>query len=135
MSIKKRCAKAGCRELIRLGERYCDKHKNYNDKQYNKQIRHNKALQANGKTNKEIADFYNSRDWKNRREQVLIRDNFLCQNCLRNGVISTATIVHHKRELRAKDGWEHRLEMNNLESICQSCHNHVDHEWSQKNRK
>ncbi|MBS6544000.1 MAG: HNH endonuclease [Veillonella sp.] len=58
----------------------------------------------------------------------------MCEVCERNDHTKTlATIVHHVEEIRTPIGWEKRLDINNLESICQSCHNKEDHAHSFKN--
>lgn len=73
------------------------------------------------KRNKEAAAFYNTTAWKRCREIVLIRDNYLCQGCLRNGKITPANTVHHIKHL--EDHPELALDIDNLESICPPCHN------------
>ena len=64
--------------------------------------------------------FYQSRVWRNARRLALQRDNFLCQECLRNKRITPATEVHHKKEL--EDYPELALDLENLESLCWDCH-------------
>lgn len=71
------------------------------------------------------AAFYQSKEWKNVRKQVLLRDKYLCQSCLRNGHVTPMKkgkrfYVHHIIEL--KEDWSKRLDMDNLESVCARCH-------------
>lgn len=113
---KKPCAYPGCRNLIRDG-RFCIKHQNENQKQrrerdqyYDEHVRNQKA-----KT------FYKSRAWQAARRRALIRDNYLCQDCLKECRITQADTVHHRVEI-SKD-WSRRLDINNLVSLCASCHN------------
>ena len=88
-----------------------------NTKRYNQEVR------QNGR-NKEYTAFYNSTQWRKLRQQVLIRDNYLCQHCLAEGVVNDKDlIVHHKIEL--KRDWSKRLDMENLEVVCFSCHNKI----------
>ena len=110
---KIKCAVSICREYIELPERYCVKHKGYADKTYNREVRHNKD-------NVRYARFYASTTWRKARRNKLAEQP-LCEECLRQRHITPATIVHHKIEL--KDDWEKRLSPENLESICQDCHN------------
>nr|DAJ33536.1 MAG TPA: HNH endonuclease [Caudoviricetes sp.] len=67
MALKKFCAHCGCNRLIDCTERYCGAHKKRDkaesDKQYDKSQR-----------NKEAKAFYNSTAWKQKRQQILIRD-------------------------------------------------------------
>ncbi len=68
------------------------------------------------KRNKEAKRFYNSKEWKVIRHKILVRDNYLCQRCLRNKQIVTADVVHHIKEL--EDHSELALVEDNLESLC-----------------
>lgn len=131
--MKRRCEYGGCRELVEIGNRYCTAHKAQSAKEYNKNVRTNNVQQQNGKTNKEIADFYKSKEWRQTRLAVLSRDNYICIPCLKKGYIHEGNLVHHKIELRDVGGWERRLDMDNLETINRGCHNKVWHKNSQKN--
>ncbi|MBI9014366.1 MAG: HNH endonuclease [Clostridiales bacterium] len=71
----------------------------------------------------EIVKFYHSREWKKVREAVLIRDNYLCQNCIKDNIIKSAEIVHHIVEI--KDDWSKRLSISNCKSLCLKCHNSI----------
>ncbi|MBB6214973.1 5-methylcytosine-specific restriction endonuclease McrA [Anaerosolibacter carboniphilus] len=65
--------------------------------------------------------FYKSKEWLAKRSQIKIRDNNECQKCKRRGRYSKATCVHHKKHL--KDYPELALTDDNLESLCDPCHN------------
>ena len=73
------------------------------------------------KRDKGAKRFYASKAWRTVREIVLIRDNYLCQQCLKRNIIRTADAVHHIKEL--KDYPELALDESNLEGICNACHN------------
>ncbi|UYL94103.1 HNH endonuclease [Geobacillus phage vB_GthS_PK5.1] len=113
----KPCNKIGCTNLTR--DRYCDQHKHLaeqrqrdkqRDKHYDKY-----------KRNQQARAFYHSREWERTRLAVLARDNFLCQECLKNKRITRAVIADHIVPLLV--AWDKRLDMSNLQSLCQSCHN------------
>lgn len=88
-------------------------------------------------TDKEVKQFYNSKEWKNnKRVEILKRDHYECQDCIKrvrdareNGTaldardreIRRATEVHHIKEL--KEHPELALDENNLISLCTQCHN------------
>lgn len=110
---KTKCAVSICREYVELPNRYCAKHKGNADKTYNREVRYNKD-------NIKYARFYASSQWRKARRSKLAQQP-LCEECLREGKITAATIVHHMTEL--KDDWNKRLDADNLESICQDCHN------------
>jgi 5-methylcytosine-specific restriction protein A len=65
--------------------------------------------------------FYKSKAWRNKREYILKRDGYMCQECRKYGKNTEAKIVHHIIEL--EDDWTQRLKNNNLVSVCASCHN------------
>ncbi|MHC5226910.1 HNH endonuclease [Enterococcus sp. LJL99] len=91
-------------------------------------------MTANGHTNEEIAKFYASAEWRRTRAFVLSRDNYICQPCLLKGYVHEANLVHHKEELRSPNGWERRLDVDNLEAINRKCHNKEKHYYSQNKR-
>lgn len=61
-------------------------------------------------------EYLNSNIWKDKRDRVLKRDNYVCQACLRN----KATEVHHKTYKHVFD--EPLFE---LTSVCRSCHEKI----------
>ena len=65
--------------------------------------------------------FYKSKAWRYRREHVLRRDGYLCQNCKRYGKRVEAVTVHHIQHL--EDRPDLALEDSNLISLCNACHN------------
>lgn len=103
-SIKRKICNR-CKAIVSLPHNCRD---TTNDKMYNKTKRINN-------------DFYNSQPWRKKRELILNRDSGLCQECLRNGITTIGNIVHHIIELN--DDWNLRLVDDNLEVICQRCHN------------
>ena len=64
--------------------------------------------------------------WKNKRKEILFRDNYQCQYCFglkqEGGVLN----VHHLRYLSNYEPWEYESE--DLITLCQYCHE-ADHEW------
>lgn len=126
---KRKCVVASCNVLIDYNEMYCTKHKQVKQEQAYERNKHYNNIVRYSEKNKQYADFYNSREWKNKRKQILIRDNYICQPCLEKGVIHEANMVHHKDEL--KDNWEKRLDEENLESVNTICHNKIE----KKNRQ
>src|SRR5699024_5228817 len=114
MQILRRCNSAGCRELIKSSERYCEKHRGVVNKRYNK---------ARYESNPEYMAFYNSKAWRDIRYQALLRDEFLCQHCLEEGRYVEADLVHHIVE--TVDDWSKRLDIDNLVSLCEASHNWV----------
>lgn len=67
-----------------------------------------------------IEDFYNSSQWRRKRELILRRDGYRCQECKRFGRITPAVTVHHIQHL--EDRPDLALVSSNLISLCRACH-------------
>ena len=67
----------------------------------------------------EIGKFYKSKEWRQVRQTVLMRDRFLCKHCG-----APATEVHHIKHLTETNIWKPEIALNpsNLVSLCWSCH-------------
>lgn len=92
---KKICLGSSCNRLVSMKEKYrssCAEimyiEKREKNRRYDQYVGED-----------EIAKFYHSREWKRVREAVLIRDNYLCQYCLKDNIIKSAEIVHHIVEI------------------------------------
>ena len=101
------CRYPGCPNLVEAGERYCHEHKKIVDRNYNKYERDKKSQL-----------FYQSKEWKSLRKKKLEINPF-CEECLRKGKFTKATMVDHIKPI--KQGGS-ALDMNNLQSLCWSCH-------------
>jgi 5-methylcytosine-specific restriction endonuclease McrA len=64
--------------------------------------------------------FYKSSKWRKKREAILRRDNYLCQECKRYGKTTPAQTVHHIYPLERYP--ELALVSVNLVSLCNECH-------------
>ena len=68
-----------------------------------------------------MRNFYKSKRWKQKREKILRRDEYLCQECKRYGKTTPATTVHHVMPIEQNK--DLKLNSNNLISLCEQCHN------------
>lgn len=84
---------------------------------------------------KKARQFYYSTAWRRCRTAILGRDNHLCQSCLKKGILTSATTVHHIKPL--DDYPELALDADNLESCCRQCHeeHHPEHGFVQMKRQ
>lgn len=85
--------------------------------------------------------FYQTDEWKELREDVLIELHYECQECLKRGRYTRASCVHHVNEVRVRpelalskfytdgSGARHRQ----LVPLCNKCHN-IIHEKFKKYR-
>ncbi|TGA95623.1 HNH endonuclease [Sporolactobacillus shoreae] len=69
----------------------------------------------------EIDALYHTTRWTKCRHVVLIRDAYLCQECLRRGLVTPANTVHHR--VPARDNLALFFDQDNLEATCEACHN------------
>ena len=72
---------------------------------------------------KQSNPLYHTAAWQKIRLFVLVRDNYLCQPCLRRQGITGANTVHHIKPLEQYP--ELALDPDNLESCCPLCHNRL----------
>ena len=56
--------------------------------------------------------------WKKIRKQALVRDGYLCQECLKSGLLTVATDVDHIIN-KAQGGTD---ALSNLQCLCHPCH-------------
>lgn len=110
MNIKKRCNRPGCRKLINHTETYCDEHTNHNYKEYER-------IRTSTEEGREYKRFYDSKDWRELRYQVLLDCNFICELCNK----SEAVIGDHI--IPTKVRWDLRLDRENIQGVCKACHN------------
>lgn len=71
--------------------------------------------------------FYKSHEWKKKRQEILERDNFECQECKKKGLVTTSSdcktilSVHHKKHYKKYPILG--LTDKNLITLCDRCHN------------
>lgn len=105
------CGAPGCQQLTR--NRYCAEHVDQarqNNHHYDRHLR-----------NKKAADFYHSIEWGGARQERLLIDFGLCQDCLLEKRITPADVVDHVKPIEWF--WELRLTVTNLRSLCHMHHN------------
>ena len=68
--------------------------------------------------------FYTSRAWQKCRENYGAYRGWLCESCIRRGVLAYGEIVHHKTELTPENINDPSITLNfdNLELLCRQCH-------------
>ena len=81
----------------------------------------------------ETNKFYKTYKWKRKREEALLRDNYECQICKKEGRFHPAECVHHIKELKHYP--ELALDINNLVSLCNRCHNLIHDKHLNRTKK
>lgn len=130
------CNYPGCMELIPYDQRYCSKHQYHKpidlaDKQERHRI--NKATyrkRINSKHERKYQIFYRSTQWQ-KLSHYWLMTHPLCVKCEAKGTYRKADLVDHVIELR--DDWSKRLDKDNLQSLCYSCHNKKT--WQEKRKR
>ena len=78
------------------------------------------------KVAKDKAEIYNSREWKELRIAKLRSTNGLCEECIKEGIVTSARCVHHVVPIetaRTKDEMKRlAFDINNLRALCFACH-------------
>lgn len=92
-----------------------------------------------------VEQFYQTKEWTELRQEVLIDHYYECAECLKKGNYTRADCVHHVNEVRKrpdlalskhytdKDG----TKKENLVPLCNKCHNLVHDklgEWQRKDK-
>lgn len=116
MALKKVCNKAGCNRLIDTHVRYCDKHSDVEHEQEAERQKHYDMYKRDQKSKK----FYDSVEWRTTRTAALVRDNYLCKECLDEKKITSYDVVDHIVPIKVD--WSLRLTLSNLRSLCHGHH-------------
>ena len=115
------CKKIGCKNLTEKGTNngYCSEHKEFGEQKIKEAIK--RRYSDYDKTrNPKLVAFYNGAKWKQLREFILSKANYLCNDCFSEGKLIEAKEVHHIVEV--KEDWNKRYDEDNLVSLCKSCH-------------
>ena len=85
------------------------------------------------------ADIYNSREWKELRIAKLRSTNGLCEECMKEGIVTAARCVHHVVPIetaRTKDEMKRlAFDVNNLRALCFACHARIHKELGSNTAK
>lgn len=117
MARLKYCAYIGCRELVPLGQAYCEKHAEL-------AMKHEKERQRNADKRrvfdgKSASKRGYDRQW-NRISQRWRAQHPFCEECRRMGRLTLAECVDHI--IPHKGDASLLYDLNNLQSLCWKCH-------------
>ena len=97
------------------------------------------------KVAKDKAEIYNSREWKELRAAKLRSTNGLCEECIKEGIVTSARCVHHVVPIetaRTKDEMKRLAFCQNLpnpldglKSLCFACHARIHKELGSNTAK
>lgn len=118
-----------CKRMIPHGMAYCaecapiaeaqraeaqERKAEYKRKKYNQKY--------NRQRDPKYLAFYRSKEWKITSRAKLQEAGYKCQAKL-PGCQHIAVEVHHLKPIQTAEGWELRLDWDNLEPVCTACHN------------
>ena len=93
----------------------------------------------NPKQQKDKAEIYNSREWKELRIAKLRSTDGLCEECMKQGIVTSARCVHHIVPIetaRTKDEMKRlAFDVNNLRALCFACHARIHKELGSNTAK
>ena len=81
-----------------------------------------KMQQYNSRRDTKYLTFYRSKDWRRQSRAKLESVRYKCEAKL-EGCTGLAVETHHIIPIQIPEGWDKRLEWENLEAVCTSCHN------------
>ena len=121
--IMKLCPR--CKQLMPYGQSYCKDcaPKVQKELEAIKERNLKKKMQMyNSRRDPKYLVFYRSADWKKQSRAKLESVQYRCEARLEH-CQHYATEVHHIKPIQTQEGWDKRLDWNNLEAVCTSCHN------------
>ena len=121
--LMKRCPRCG--RLMQYGPAYCEECKPLAAAELEAIKERNaqkKARAYNRARDPKYSAFYNSKKWKLLSRAYLQACKYKCQAGL-PGCTHIATEAHHIEPIQTPGGWDRRLDWDNLEGVCTSCHN------------
>lgn len=122
-----------CGKLIPFGSAYCNECKPIVEAERLNRIEESKKKsnkEYNKKRDPKYVRFYNSIEWRTLSAKYNQDKGYRCECC---GKI--ATQVHHKKPIQTPEGWQHRLDYDNLELLCTDCHNKRHDRFKKKERR
>ena len=121
--IMKPCPR--CKKLMPYGLAYCKDCAPIAQAELEAIKEHNlkkKMQRYNSRRDPKYLAFYRSKDWKRQSRAKLDSVRYICEARL-NGCQHYAVEVHHIKPIQTAEGWDKRLDWDNLEAVCTSCHN------------
>lgn len=128
MAVMKACPR--CKKLIPGGWSYCpdcapiaasEREEAKARKEAYRRAKYNKRY--NSRRDPKYTSFYNSDAWKRTSKAKLSAVDWKCEGHLHEKCTGLACEVHHIKPIQTPEGWDKRLEWENLEALCTVCHN------------
>ena len=121
-----------CGAMVQYPRAYCDVCQPIVEKQraeYREQAKREADRSYNKRRDPKYLRFYGSTQWKILSAKYQQDKGYKCERC---GAM--ATEVHHKEPIQTPNGWERRLDYDNLEALCVDCHNYRHKRFKKRQR-
>ncbi|MBR5865715.1 MAG: HNH endonuclease [Alistipes sp.] len=115
-----------CKRLIPVGLQYCPDCRPQVEAELESRRAENlkkKTAAYNRKRSAKYRAFYTSKEWRTLSRSYLREAAYKCEAHVHPECTGLAVEVHHKLPIQTEDGWQLRLEWDNLEAVCTKCHN------------
>ena len=130
--LLKSCGRCG--KLIPYGITYCSEcrpiveaEREARREAKNLEYKRESNKRYNKKRDPKYIRFYNTVEWRTLRAKYTQDKGYKCEQCGK-----FATQVHHKQAIQTPQGWDRRLDYNNLELLCTQCHNDRHNRFKKK---
>ena len=119
-----------CKSLIPYGWSYCpgckpiaDERREASRERKAEFLRKKYNQRYNSRRDPKYSTFYRSKAWKATSKAKLQSVEYRCEGRLHPDCPGIACEVHHIKPIQTPEGWDKRLEWENLEALCTICHN------------
>ena len=116
-----------CRALIPVGLPYCDTCRPIAESELQQHRLENlkrKQQRYNRRRDPKYLAFYRSKEWKTLSRVYLQNKKYKCEAKEHHpDCTGLAVEVHHKQPIQTPEGWDLRLDWDNLEALSTACHN------------
>lgn len=109
-----------CKKIIVHPATYCSDCYKIVEEEKNEKLKA-RERKYNSHRNPKYLQFYKSKEWYQLKERKLADEQYRCQF---NGCKNLAADVHHIIPIQTSDGWERKLDYDNLEALCVEHHNY-----------
>ncbi len=145
--IVKMCAICG--KIVEYPNRYCSTCQERVNKQIEERQK-NYNRQYNKTRDPKLVKFRKSKEWLQLKERYLqdlqkkygdVKYAYKCEDCIEENkkdnsyVIKLAEEVHHLVFIETQEGWERRLDYNNLRALCHYHHDKRHNRFQRKERR
>ena len=115
-----------CKRLIPSGMSYFPECRPIAEQAIMEKREHNRELRRKKykrRPKTECAVFYRSKEWRMTSRAKLESVGWKCEAHIDEACTGTAVEVHHIKPIQTEEGWNLRLDWDNLEAVCTHCHN------------